>query len=143
MLTRSVDRQPLWSDVPAGRCSVLRQAKLCASGLPDRDHGRVYNLTLRAVQAPFKGSVRSKCHRGNQRGHGAKSCPVEPPKRPVRVSQINRNVIAFLFFTKADRQSCAHHGVASSVRLILQSDKGEIEILHEAGIPTSQAARGA
>lgn len=48
-----------------------------------------------------------------------------------------------LIVVEAGRHLCAHCDRGPSVGLILQPAEGEIEILHEAWIPTGEASGGA
>ena len=65
-------------------------------------------------------------------------CPLELIKLSARIRARQINLALSGAFNR--RVERAMNG---SVRLILQPAKGEIEILHQAGIPTSQSAGGA
>ncbi len=70
-------------------------------------------------------------------------CPVECVKLSARIRAADHQASSRFHLAKADRQSCAEPAMKASVWLILQPAKGEIEILHEAGIPASQTTGGA
>ncbi len=88
----------------------------------------------------LKGASINASGSADRRGHDDLPVTVKLSTR-IRAADQPR-VIAFSA-AKADRQSCAEPAMRTSVRLILQPAKGEIEILHEAGIPTSQTTGGA